>query len=77
LQFAEATEASRTEPPEQYDLLEDAIQDHREFLLDLDSHKSIVVSLNVVGGHVAAHAHDARDAARVRARLAAANARWV
>lgn len=26
LQFAEATDASRTDPPEQYDLLEDAIQ---------------------------------------------------
>lgn len=26
LQFAEATEAARTDPPEQYDALEDAIQ---------------------------------------------------
>ncbi|KAL4710667.1 hypothetical protein ACJJTC_003303 [Scirpophaga incertulas] len=76
LQFAEATEAARSEPPEQYDALEDVIQDHREFLLDLDSHKSIVVSLNVVGRHVAAHASDAAAAAAVRARLAAANRRW-
>ncbi|XP_037298321.1 dystonin-like [Manduca sexta] len=75
LQFAEATEESRTDPPEQYDALEDAIQDHREFLLDLDSHKSIVVSLNVVGSHVAAHASSAADE-RVRARLARANTRW-
>ncbi|KAI5642763.1 hypothetical protein NE865_05289 [Phthorimaea operculella] len=76
LQFAEATEDARTDPPEQYDALEDAIQDHREFLLDLDSHKSIVVSLNVVGSHVAQHASSASDADRVRARLAAANQRW-
>ncbi|CAG9785834.1 unnamed protein product [Diatraea saccharalis] len=76
LQFAEATEAARTDPPEQYDALEDVIQDHREFLLDLDSHKSIVVSLNVVGAHVAAHAADAGAAERVRGRLARANRRW-
>ncbi|PZC72704.1 hypothetical protein B5X24_HaOG210718 [Helicoverpa armigera] len=76
LQFAEATDDARTGPPEQYDALEDVIQDHREFLLDLDSHKSIVVSLNVVGSHVAAHARSGAAAERVRARLAADNARW-
>lgn len=42
----------------------------------MDSHKSIVVSLNVVGTHVAAHARSAAAAERVRARLAAANLRW-
>ncbi|CAH2077116.1 unnamed protein product, partial [Iphiclides podalirius] len=76
LQFAEATDEARTEPPEQYDALEDAIQDHREFLLDLDSHKALVVSLNVVGAHVARHARSAAAGERARARLAAANARW-
>ncbi|GBO98714.1 Nesprin-1 [Eumeta japonica] len=76
LQYAEATEASRTEIPEQYDALEDTIQNHREFLLDLDSHKSLVVSLNVVGTHVAQHATSAQAAADLRSRLAAANARW-
>ncbi|CAH0714653.1 unnamed protein product, partial [Brenthis ino] len=76
LQFAEATDEARVDPPEQYDALEDTIQDHREFLLDLDSHKALVVSLNVVGAHVTRHARSARDAARVRERLAAANARW-
>ncbi|CAG4949527.1 unnamed protein product [Colias eurytheme] len=76
LQFAEATDEARTDPPELYDALEDTIQDHREFLLDLDSHKALVVSLNVVGSHVARHARDADAAERVRARLGAANRRW-
>lgn len=35
-----------------------------------------MVSLNVVGGHVAQHAAVAEDATRVRARLDNANARW-
>ncbi|CAK1540772.1 unnamed protein product [Leptosia nina] len=76
LQFAEATHEARNEPPEQYDVLEDTIQDHREFLLDLDSHKALVVSLNVVGSHVARHARDTQAADRVRERLADANRRW-
>ncbi|CAH3870389.1 unnamed protein product [Pieris brassicae] len=76
LQFAEATHEARHEPPEQYDALEDTIQDHREFLLDLDSHKALVVSLNVVGTHVARHARDVSAAERVRERLAEANRRW-
>ncbi|CAG4999316.1 unnamed protein product [Parnassius apollo] len=76
LQFAEAADEARTGPPEQYDALEDAIQDHREFLLDLDSHKALVVSLNVVGAHVARHARSAAAGERASARLAAANARW-
>ncbi|KPJ06862.1 Nesprin-1 [Papilio machaon] len=76
LQFAEATDEARTDPPHNYDALEDAIQDHREFLLDLDSHKALVVSLNVVGAHVAQHAREPAAGERARARLAAANARW-
>ena len=44
----------------------------------MDSHKNIVMSLNVVVNHVAEHAHtsDQRNADRLRARLAAANNRW-
>ncbi|CAG9579063.1 unnamed protein product [Danaus chrysippus] len=76
LQFAEATEEARTDPPEAYEALEDVIQDHREFLLDLDSHKSLVVWLNLVGSHVAGHARREADGAAVTARLADANRRW-
>jgi nesprin-1 len=50
----------------------------QELSLDLDSHKNIVMSLNIVVNHVAEHAvtADQRAADRLRSRLAAANSRW-
>ena len=50
----------------------------QELSLDLDSHKNIVMSLNVVVNHVAEHAliAETRAADRLRDRLAAANSRW-
>lgn len=44
----------------------------------MDSHKNIVMSLNIVVNHVAEHAvtADQRAADRLRSRLAAANSRW-
>jgi nesprin-1 len=58
LQYAEKTQqtydfkALTTYSIEQ---LEDIIQDHREFLLDLDSHKMIVASLTIIGDHLSQH----------------------
>ncbi|XP_046443833.1 dystonin-like [Daphnia pulex] len=50
----------------------------QELSLDLDSHKNIVMSLNIVVNHVVEHAvtADQRAADRLRSRLAAANSRW-
>lgn len=50
----------------------------QELSLDLESHKNIIMSLNVVVNHVAEHAlaADQRAADRLRNRLANANKRW-
>ena len=56
--------------------LEEVIQDHREFLLDLDSHKSMAMSINVIGSHLAEHCPTLTKAEGMRQRLALVNEKW-
>ena len=62
--------------PQSIEQLEEVIQDHREFLLDLDSHKSVAMSINVVGSHLAEHSPNQSKAEGLRQRLAAINQSW-
>ncbi|XP_046685133.1 nesprin-2-like isoform X1 [Homalodisca vitripennis] len=76
LDYAEGTQATQQSPPSNINQLEEVIQDYREFLLDLDSHKSLVVSLNIVGKHLAEHTEDEARAHEMTERLAEINRRW-
>ena len=62
--------------PSRIEQLEEVIQDHREFLLNLDSHKSVAMSINVVGSHLADHSPNQSKADGMRDRLAKVNEKW-
>ncbi|CAL4178286.1 unnamed protein product [Meganyctiphanes norvegica] len=76
LGHSQATQSQLTSVPMAMEDLEEAAQDHREFLMDLDGHKSVIMSLNIIGKHLAEHARDAHRGTAVRERLSSANHRW-
>ncbi len=51
-------------------------QDHREFLMELDSHKSLMMSVNVIASHLSEHSRDRPRVEALQARLGAVNAEW-
>ena len=51
-------------------------QDHREFLMELDSHKSLMMSVNVISSHLSEHSRDRPRVERLQGRLGAINNAW-
>lgn len=76
LEYAKGTMRDTATVPTSMEQLEDAIQDHREFLLEMDSHKSLMMSINVVGSHLAEHTRDRPKAERLNHRLDDINNEW-
>ncbi|XP_023348442.1 uncharacterized protein LOC111717154 isoform X2 [Eurytemora carolleeae] len=62
--------------PTSIEALEETILEHREFLLDLDSHKSIALSSNVIGSHLSEHCTDESRANALTDRLVTVNTSW-
>ena len=76
LEHAKATLQSNKKVPVNMEQLEDAIQDHREFLMELDSHKSLMMSINVIGSHLSEHSANKRKVEELQKRLEAVNNGW-
>lgn len=76
IESAESDQSQQVTPPSNIDDLEVIIQNHQKFLLNLDSHKSIVTSLNIVGAHLSDHTEEVKRAKDLRDRLDIANKKW-
>lgn len=76
LDFAEGTQSEQISTPSSMEKLEDIIRDHREFMLDMDSHTCILTSLNVVGAHLNDHTERTEHTQEMHEKLELANARW-
>lgn len=73
LEVVEGTQSEQHSAPSDLEMLEDAIQRHCKFLLEHDSHKSIVEHINIISVE---HVEDTTRAEELRDRLAVTNARW-
>ena len=62
--------------PTNMEQLEDAIQDHREFLMELDSHKNLMMSINVIAQHLCEHSRNQPKVAKLKERLKNINDTW-
>jgi nesprin-1 len=51
-------------------------QDHREFLMELDSHKSLMMSINVIGGHLTEHSCNEAKSEETTKRMERLNDDW-
>lgn len=76
LDLAEGTQSEQRSPPNDMEQLEDVIQDHRTFLLNLESHADILTSSNSAGNSMVENTEDAECAQVLRDRLAVVNSRW-
>lgn len=76
LELAKGTLKQTSQVPTNMEQLEDAIQDHREFLMELDGHKSLMMSINVISSHLSEHSSERDRVEKLQSDLAAINDVW-
>jgi len=75
LEYAEGTQSEQRSVPSSLEKLEDVILDYNEFMLNLESHKNIVMNLNIGGSHLYEHPEDTKHA-DINKALSRMNKRW-
>lgn len=76
LSHSEATQSTLRSPLKLMEGFEDEAQDHTKSLMNLDGHKSVIMSLNVIVCDLANHIRNLQWAHSVSTRLNAASNRW-